>query len=280
MKRVDLKMFKTLLVISVMSCCLACGRFSYAQSAPNFALIPLKVDKERQLPLDHRVVMDIKVYDADTAIAVLNNWDGIETVDRKDNLLSLSISVSSTDVSKPTPEALTKFKANTFVIDFEEEAVQRVLADFSTEYSSEQSDANQLTTIGKSIEKFVAGYISEPTYIHSFSFASRVATSRSGDCTEYSVLTAALARALKIPARVIIGTIIVEGEDGVEAYGHAWSELWLDGQWSRIDAAMYSAEALKKFYLPAHILDNEGLGYALGLSKAIFNMPEQITIRS
>ena len=57
-----------------------------------------------------------------------------------------------------------------------------------------------------------------------------------------------------------MGTVIVEYESGVEAYGHAWNEMWLDGRWYRVDAAMHEAKALKKFYLPAHIMDNEGIG--------------------
>lgn len=59
---------------------------------------------------------------------------------------------------------------------------------------------------------------------------------RQGDCSEYAYLTAALARANKIPARVVGGYFlsqdsIVQGRDH-----HNWTEVYLDGAWRLLDA--------------------------------------------
>ena len=265
----------------------------YSQSTPKFAVIPLTLSDNVSLPLGNEILLDVSVYDPDFVSSVLGQWSGIEVVGHRDGVLRLSISDNMTavaDAQSPHPQYL----ANTFVIDYEEASVKEVVSAFLAEHgkgvitkkvgSSTSHEESKVESnpaeIGAKIEAFVANYITEPSYIHNFSFASTVAKSRSGDCTEYAVLSAALARALAIPARVVIGTIIVEDDSSVEAIGHAWNEFWLDGHWRRIDAAMYGAEPLKKYYLPSHILNNEGPGYALGLSKAVLNAPERITVVS
>ena len=283
MKYKVLKASKTAWAFFIVLSGLLLSHVSYAQSSPTFALIPLTIDEDVSLPLDEKIWVDVKVYAPNAAGAVLSHWRGVALSQHQqlqNSVLSIMLSDTLEGALEPTADVLANYKANTFVIDFEEKAVQTVVEAFLNEYRNEQGNENGNTRVGDNIETFIASYISEPSYIHNFSFASTVAKSRSGDCTEYSVLAAALARALAIPARVIVGTVIVEYESGVEAYGHAWTEMWLDGRWYRVDAAMHEAKALKKFYLPAHIMDNEGIGYSVDLTKAILNMPEQITVRS
>ncbi|PXW75785.1 transglutaminase superfamily protein [Alteromonas sp. I10] len=263
----------------------------YAQSSPKFAVIPLTLSENVSLPLGNEILLDVKVYDPDLVSSVLGQWRGIEVAGYHNGVLRLSISdnvMAVVDAQSPDSQYL----ANTFVIDYEEASVKAVTDAFLSDYGKglkaedegigasvqETKVESYSAEVGAEIEAFVANYITEPSYIHSFSFASTVAKSRSGDCTEYAVLSAALARALAIPARVVVGTIIVDDGSTVEAIGHAWNEFWFDGRWWRIDAAMYGAESAKTFYLPSHILKNEGPGYALSLSKAVLNSPESITV--
>lgn len=263
----------------------------YAQSSPKFAVIPLTLSENVSLPLGNEILLDVKVYDPDLVSSVLGQWRGIEVAGYHNGVLRLSISdnvMAVVDAQSPDSQYL----ANTFVIDYEEASVKAVTDAFLSDYGKglkaedegigasvqETKVESYSAEVGAEIEAFVANYITEPSYIHSFSFASTVAKSRSGDCTEYAVLSAALARALAIPARVVVGTIIVDDGSTVEAIGHAWNEFWFDGRWWRIDAAMYGAESAKTFYLPSHILKNEGPGYALSLSKAALNSPESITV--
>ena len=56
-----------------------------------------------------------------------------------------------------------------------------------------------------------------------------------GDCTEHSLLSIALLRALGIPARRVDGVVYVQNADGVPAlYWHEWVEAWV-GTWTQLD---------------------------------------------
>ena len=56
-----------------------------------------------------------------------------------------------------------------------------------------------------------------------------------GDCTEHSLLSISLLRALGIPARRVDGVVYVQNEDGVPAlYWHEWVEAWV-GTWTQLD---------------------------------------------
>lgn len=58
---------------------------------------------------------------------------------------------------------------------------------------------------------------------------------KKGDCTEYSYLMAALARASDIPARVMGGYVYAENSVVKSMDYHNWTEVWLDGRWYIID---------------------------------------------
>ncbi len=67
-----------------------------------------------------------------------------------------------------------------------------------------------------------------------------VAKSLSGDCTEYSMLAAGMARALGIPSKTALGVVYVAAKPGAKptlAY-HMWFEVWIDGQWLSLDATL------------------------------------------
>ncbi len=72
------------------------------------------------------------------------------------------------------------------------------------------------------------------TYELSFASAKEVLTQRKGDCTEYAVLFAALARAYGIPTKVCIGLVYNNSEGFVF---HAWNEVFI-GRWQPIDTAL------------------------------------------
>jgi hypothetical protein len=59
-----------------------------------------------------------------------------------------------------------------------------------------------------------------------------------GDCNEHAVLFTAMARAAGIPARMVAGTVYL---DGAFLY-HAWCEVWLD-RWIPIDPALHQFPA-------------------------------------
>ena len=63
--------------------------------------------------------------------------------------------------------------------------------------------------------------------------ALQVLQTRTGDCNEHTVLFNALARAVGIPARTVVGLVYLRDA----FYYHAWSEVWL-GKWISLDSVL------------------------------------------
>ena len=60
-----------------------------------------------------------------------------------------------------------------------------------------------------------------------------------GDCTEHSLLSVALLRALGIPARRVDGVVYVNQGDGVPAlYWHEWVEAYVGSAWTAMDPTL------------------------------------------
>ena len=88
------------------------------------------------------------------------------------------------------------------------------------------------------IQKFVNTYISKKNLSVGYATAAEVAETRQGDCTEHAVLTAAMCRAVGIPARVVTGMAYASQFAGRRnVFGpHAWNEVYLAGKWIGLDA--------------------------------------------
>jgi len=96
----------------------------------------------------------------------------------------------------------------------------------------------------RAIVDFVSRYIDEKSLDVGFASASEVAATRTGDCSEHAILTAALLRARGVPSRTASGLVYVDeflGEKGVFGY-HMWAQalIEVDGKpcWVDLDAAM------------------------------------------
>ncbi len=93
------------------------------------------------------------------------------------------------------------------------------------------------------LRKFVTDYIEDKSMSVGFATATEVAETKKGDCTEHGVLLAAMARAVGLPARGVGGLVAVPegflGGSRHTAFGyHMWTQVYFDGQWVDIDAAM------------------------------------------
>jgi len=104
-------------------------------------------------------------------------------------------------------------------------------------------DTKDAAEAAKRIEAFVGEYITNRGLSIGYASAVEVAESREGDCTEFSVLTAAMCRAVGIPARVVTGIAYIKEFGGRENIfgGHAWVEAYLGGKWVGLDAAFKGA---------------------------------------
>ena len=85
----------------------------------------------------------------------------------------------------------------------------------------------------KRLETWVYRKIKKKDYSIGFASAKEVAMSRQGDCTEHSVLLAALLRAQGIPSRMAVGVVYWNGIFGY----HMWTEAFLN-DWTALDATL------------------------------------------
>ncbi len=90
--------------------------------------------------------------------------------------------------------------------------------------------------VGIELEKLVRHTIKLKDFSQAFATAAEVARNPEGDCTEHSVLLAALARARGIPSRVAIGLVYQDGKQSF-AY-HMWNEFWTGDRWVPLDATL------------------------------------------
>jgi len=63
--------------------------------------------------------------------------------------------------------------------------------------------------------------------------ALEVLDQRAGDCNEHAALMGAFARAVGLPARVVVGVVYM----GTGFFYHAWNEVWV-GSWISLDPVM------------------------------------------
>ena len=90
----------------------------------------------------------------------------------------------------------------------------------------------------RKIEAFVADYIENRSLSVGYASAAEVAASRQGDCSEFAVLTAAMCRAVGIPAQVVAGVAYVDDFMGNQGFGgHAWTQAYIGGKWVGLDAS-------------------------------------------
>ena len=110
-------------------------------------------------------------------------------------------------------------------------------------------DAKDAAQAARNIESFVAKYIDNKGLSVGYASACEVVESRQGDCSEFAVLTAALCRAVGIPAQVVVGVAYVAEFGGLQGFGgHAWAQAYIGaeergqgGKWIGLDAAFKSS---------------------------------------
>jgi len=110
-------------------------------------------------------------------------------------------------------------------------------------------------------------------YSVGFDPADRVARTLEGDCTEHSVLAAAMCRAVGVPSQVAIGLVYTVQHGGpvkgpVLAF-HMWTEVWIDGQWRGIDPTMGGLVGAGHLKITASAWDTPSLKPLLPLQRVL-----------
>ena len=89
------------------------------------------------------------------------------------------------------------------------------------------------------IESYVHSQMVNKNLTEAFATADQVAKTMEGDCTEHAVLAAAMCRAVGVPSRTAIGLVYVDHPRRGPCMGfHMWTEVWVDGAWTPIDATL------------------------------------------
>ena len=155
----------------------------------------------------------------------------------------------------------------TFLIDFDEPVFAGLQAAMKDQNVRPEREA---------LVAFVDRFIDKKNP-RGWDLASTVATRREGDCTEHAVLTAALARLLGQPARVVVGIALISRDTEHQAYGHAWVEMLENGKWVVADAALRDHSYIVR-YLPLALIEEEGPGYKMALAGAARRWVQRVEV--
>lgn len=165
---------------------------------------------------------------------------GEQTVIPREDAVAVTVSLpgpkTTATSAKPyrgdDPEILAALQPN--------EWIQSDAAEIRELAKTAVSGAADPRTAAASIERFVSQYIEIKSLSVGYASALEVAKSRQGDCTEHAVLAAALCRAAGIPAQIVSGLLYVDafGEARHMFGGHAWTRIYVDGEWVSLDAAV------------------------------------------
>jgi transglutaminase-like putative cysteine protease len=89
------------------------------------------------------------------------------------------------------------------------------------------------------IQHWVFQNIRAKNFATAFAPAGEVARNLSGDCSEHAVLSAAMCRAVGIPARVAVGLLYMDDDRRkLRGFGfHMWHEVYVNQRWVALDAS-------------------------------------------
>lgn len=98
---------------------------------------------------------------------------------------------------------------------------------------------NKLHVMGN-LNSFVSRYVTQRGLDIGYVSALEVARDRRGDCAQFAVLLAAMARARHIPTRVVIGMLYTDRYNNKARVfvPHAWVIAWVGGRWHSFDPAV------------------------------------------
>ncbi len=246
---------------------LCCGSVPADENLPYLATVSIERAPGVHELLGERIVSTLHVEDPVKAATALANIDGLDVIAVVDNGIRVAFGERPTVAGT----ADSRFLENSWVVDFEEEAVRSLAVDI-------RSKLEAAPTVDE-LERYVHDHIVDKSYTRAFDLASQVAASSSGDCTEHAVLLAAMARAYGHHARVVIGNLILESNSGLYAFGHAWTEIHDGERWTIRDATLPDAGAgvQQLRYLPLAVLDDEGPGYFMSMLNMTMWMPARIS---
>ena len=169
---------------------------------------------------------------------------------------------------------LKPFLSANVYLDSDDLLIQKLAKKAKGKAKTPKEIANKLT-------KFVFRYMSNKNYEVGFATASEVARKKAGDCTEHSVLLAAMGRALGIPSRVVTGLVYAdefEDQKDVLVY-HMWTQFYMDDQWVNLDSALGLVKCpADRITFSVDSLEEDTIASVLPLMELINNL--KVTVQS
>ncbi|NIA06047.1 MAG: hypothetical protein GWP14_00150 [Actinobacteria bacterium] len=189
-----------------------------------------------------RAVYRLKLKDPQAPMADLPQTDMQQTLARGADYVDIEVirqdhqSYASVTAQQVPPE-LAKYLKSTLYLDWRTPSVTAAARQVPC-------DSDKPWDVALALWKYVdqAVYTKSLGVVY-FDPASKVLASGKGDCTEHAVLLGALARARGLPSRIVVGLTQVPASAGrrMEFGYHAWTEVWIDGTWVSLDAALRQA---------------------------------------
>jgi transglutaminase-like putative cysteine protease len=217
---------------------------AWAEPAPLY-VVPTEDRVQAVVPLEQALHVEFAAVDRERLLAVLGPAAAA--------VGDASVRVAVERAAVRGYEADARWLAASFIVDHDQPTVVALRDEFLRQSSAESAERR------RALVAFVEHEV-EATHGQGWEPASITARELRGDCTEHAVLTAALARSLGIPARVVVGMVIVRPADRYVTLGHAWAELRDGDRWVIADAALGAAGADAR-YVPLGLLENEGPGF-------------------
>ena len=149
------------------------------------------------------------------------------------DVCSNCVSVNENSVDEKIHGNLDLALADTPFLQASHPSIQKLVKSIKNKSLSDEKKLEKLAKmVNKKLPKIE--FVGHATAVQSLK-------SKSGDCTEFAVLYATLARAVGIPARVVSGLAYSrESFHGVSNVfiPHAWIQAWVEGKWRGYDATL------------------------------------------
>jgi hypothetical protein len=226
----------------------ASPRLAAAEAAPVY-LIQLDVESEAGLALEPPLAARLELHPGRAAkVKSLREW--FPRAAARGDAVTVVLREGALAAGRPTAAQ----RRPSFFVDADDPGVV-ALRDALGPVAPGEAPARIAALVGRHIEKKDLARLLDR--------ASTVAARREGDCTEHAVLTAAVARAAGLAARVVFGVALVADQSGgIHGLGHAWAEIH-DGRRWRVSDATDPDRSWRVLYLPLGVLRDEGPGYAV-----------------
>jgi hypothetical protein len=110
------------------------------------------------------------------------------------------------------------------------------LRDFANRYGRGRSQTEIMNNLVNAVRDHMTGNVDYLGY----GSAAEAFRTRSGDCTEFAVLLAALARAKGFPTRIAYGLVYADHFSGKKDVfsPHTWVQVWTGSRWQSFDAGL------------------------------------------